>query len=170
MGSKLVEDSWDESSNSLISISWNSGYIFVVLSILNGNWEFLKSSNNFINSIHDTFSQVHGVHASSNWLATLLEDGSSQDGGGGGTITSLIISLACNLFHKTSTDVVISVWEFNILGDSDSVLSDLGGSEGSVKDYISSSWSKGNLHCISKHFTSLKHQSSSFSSELNVLT
>lgn len=64
---------------------------------------------------------------------------------------------------------MISVGELNILGDGDTILGDLGGSECSIEDYVSASGSEGDLHGISEHLASLEHQSSSLSAELDIL-
>ena len=65
---------------------------------------------------------------------------------------------------------MVSVSELDVLGDSDSVLGDLGAAERSVEDDISASGSKSDLDCIGKHLAAFKHEGTCLISELDVLS
>lgn len=55
----------------------------------------------------------------------LLEDGSGEHSGSGGTITSSVIGSAGYLTHQLSTHVHEPVLELNVLRDCDTILGDL---------------------------------------------
>jgi len=118
----------------------------------------------------NTLSKIHGVHSSGDRLATLLEDSSSQNGGGCGTISSLVVSLRSDLLDQTSTDVVVSIGEIDFFGNSNTILGDFWSTEGLVDDNISSSGSESDLNGISEHITTFKHESSGLGSEFDLLT
>ena len=154
----------------LVTVCRNSGNVLNL--ILANNWSalLLKSLNDVVNSHLDASSQVHWVHTSGNRLAALLEDGTGQNGGGCGSITSLVVGLGSDLLDQTGTDVVVTIGELNLLGNGDTVLGDLGSTKGLVNDNIASSWAEGDLDSISEHVGSLEHQSSGFSAKFDFLT
>jgi hypothetical protein len=136
------------------------------------NWgrELLKALNNLINCHLDSSSEVHWVHSCGNRFASLLEDGSGENSGGGGTISSFIVSLGSNLLNKTGSNVVISISELDFFGNGDSIFGDFWCAESLVNDHVSTSWAQGNLDGVSEHIGSFEHESSGLSSELDFLT
>lgn len=110
------------------------------------------------------------IHSSSNTLNTFLENGSCQNSGCCCTITSLIIGFGCNRFNQLSTNVLESVWEFNCLSNSDTILCDFWSTKGLVNYDISSLWSKGCLDCISQFVTSFEHLLSAFLTKTQLLS
>lgn len=74
-----------------------------------------------VNSSLDTAAQVHGVAASGNVLDGLGEDGTSKDGGGGGTVTSEFVGLGSDILEETSTKVLVLVLELDGLGNSHTI-------------------------------------------------
>jgi hypothetical protein len=93
----------------------------------------------------DTTAEVHGVHASSYALAALDEDGTSEDSGGGGTVTSDVISGRSNLLDKGSSYVLEPVTEFNGFGYSDTIFGDLRASVRLLNDDVSALGAEGDL-------------------------
>ena len=53
----------------------------------------------------------------------------SQDGGGGGAITSGIIGFGGGLTDQSNTGVLDVIFKFNLFGDGDAVIDDLGSAE-----------------------------------------
>ncbi len=45
----------------------------------------------------DSSSKVHGVHSGSNWFAAFAENGTREDGGGCGSVTSDVVGFVSNL-------------------------------------------------------------------------
>jgi len=128
---------------------------------------FLEASNDSIDGHLDATTEVHGVHASGDGLASFLENSSGKDSGGGGTISSFVVGLAGNLLDEVSSEVVVSVREFNILGNSDSILGDFGSAKASVENNIATTGSKGSLDGISEHIAAFEHESASLSAEFD---
>lgn len=129
----------------------------------------MKANNDLINGSLDSASQVHGVHAGGDRLAALLEDGASKNGGSGGSITSLVVDLGSNLLDKGGTHVVVAILEFDILGDSDTILGDLWHAKSAVEDDVAATGSKSNLDGVGELVAAFEHKSTSISSELDVL-
>jgi hypothetical protein len=69
----------------------------------------------------DTAAQIHGVAASGNVLHGLGEDGTGENGGGGGTITSELVGLGGNILEEAGTEVLELVLQSDGLGDSNTV-------------------------------------------------
>ena len=153
-----------------ITIGRNGGNAFNGVFALNWSRLLLKTFNDGIDSELNTSSEVHWVHTSSDGFASLLEDGSSQNGSGGSSITSFVVSLGSNLLDKAGSDVVVSIGELDLLGDSDSIFGDFWGSESLVDNNVSSSWAEGDLDGICEHVNSFEHLSSGFSTEFDFFT
>jgi len=89
-----------------VSIGGNSGNIGNELGSVHWSGASLELLYNMLNSQIDTSTEIHRVHASSDRLASFLEDSSCQDSCGSCTITCLIVGLRSNLFHQRSTNVL----------------------------------------------------------------
>ena len=74
-----------------------------------------------LNSGLSSAPQIHGVAAGSDVLDSLGEDGASENGGGGGTVTSNLVGLGGDILEKTSTEVLELVLEGDGLGDSHTI-------------------------------------------------
>ena len=168
--SEFVEDASDKATDVGVVVGRDGGDVSDLLSALNRDRLFLESSDDRVDSHLDASAQVHWVHASSDRFAAFLEDGTSDNGGSGGTIASLIVGLGGNLLDEVGTNVVVSVGELNVLGDGNTILGDLGHAEGSVKDDISASGSEGNLDGIGEHVATFEHEGAGISAELDVFT
>ena len=132
--------------------------------------ELIESFNDGGDGGVDTTAQVHGVHSCSNGFAALAVDGSSQDRGSGGTISSLIVSLTSNGLDELSSQVVVLVLEGDVLGYGNSILSDQRASVATLNNDVASLRTQSNLDSISELVDSSKHQGTGFSSEPHVLT
>ena len=167
---ELLEDSGKNTTDVLVTVGRNGGNVLNLLGSLHGGGHGLELLDDGVNGELNTTAEVHGVHASGNRLASLLEDSASKNGGGGGAITSLIVGLGGNLLDEAGTNVVVSISELNLLGNSDTILGDLGRAEGLVNDDVTAARTKGNLDGISEHVSTLEHSSASVSAELDLLT
>lgn len=134
MFTSLFHELSNEITNFTVTISGDGSNVRNELGGVDGLGVGLKGLDDVVNSEINTSSQVHGVHTSSNGLATFLEDSSSQDGGGSGTITSFVVGLGSDLLNQRGTDIFESVSEFDVLSNGNTILSDLGSTEGSNND------------------------------------
>merc|ERR1711937_515582 len=73
------------------------------------------------------------------------------------------------LLAKVGSEVVVSVAEFNVFGNGNTILGDFGSAKASVENNIASTGSKSSLDGISEHITSFKHESTGLSSEFDLL-
>jgi len=153
-----------------VIVGRDGGDVSDLLGALDRDGELFEFHNDLIDSHLDATSQVHGVHTSGDRLAAFLEDGTSEDGGSGGAIASLIVGLSGNLLNEVGTDVVVAVAELDVLGDSHTILGDLGHAESPVEDDIAATGSKSDCYGIGEHITALEHEGTGLSAELDVLT
>lgn len=167
---KLLENSGQNTTDVLITVGRNGGNGLNLSAGLHGGGHILELLDDDVNGELNTTAEVHGVHASGNRLASLLEDGASKNGGGGGAITSLIVGLGGNLLDEASTNVVVSIGELNLLSNGDTILGDLGRAEGLVNDDVTAARTKSDLDGISEHVNTLEHSSASVGAELDLLT
>ena len=65
---------------------------------------------------------------------------------------------------------MVAVAELDVLGNSDSILGNLGHAKSSVENDIAAAGSESDLHSVSEHVTALEHESASISSEFDILT
>ena len=65
---------------------------------------------------------------------------------------------------------MVAVAELDVLGDSDTILSDLGHAKGSVENDVAATGSKSDLDSVGEHIAALEHHSASISSEFDFLT
>src|SRR6516164_3506912 len=72
----------------------------------------------------DPALQIHRVHARRDGFCPLADDRLSEDGRGGGAVAGLIAGFRRDLAHHLRAHVLELVWEFDLLGDRDTVLGD----------------------------------------------
>ena len=65
-------------------------------------------------------------------LQALVDDGLSQQGGGGGAVADHVVGLGGDLLHQLSAHVLKGVLQLDLLGDGDAVVGD----QGSAGDLI----------------------------------
>ena len=56
-----------------------------------------------------------------------MNQGLSQNGSGGGTVTGDVVGLLSNFLDQLSTDLLERLFELDLLGDGDAVVGDGGG-------------------------------------------
>ena len=86
-----------------------------------------QALNNSLNGLVDTATQSDGVGASHYVAQTLVNQGLSQNGSGGGTVTGDVVGLLSNFLGQLSTDLLERLFELDLLGDGDAVVGDGGG-------------------------------------------
>ena len=91
----------------------------------------------------DTTLQGDGIGAGSHVAQTCLDHGVGQDRGGGGAVTGGIIGFAGGLADQGNTGVFDVVFEFDLLGDGDTVIDDLGSAEFLLEYHVATLRTKG---------------------------
>lgn len=100
--------------------------------------EALKLRDDGLDTLVNSTPNVHGVQASSDLLHSLGEELQSQDGGGGGTISGLVVGLAGYRTNKLRTNVFERVAKFDALSNGNTILGDLRGTIAAGNNNISS--------------------------------
>ncbi|KAK1245315.1 hypothetical protein MKX08_004944 [Trichoderma sp. CBMAI-0020] len=104
----------------------------------------LQKVDDRVNGSLDASAQVHGVAAGGDVLDGLGEDGTSQDGGTGGSVTSSLVGLGSNILDQLGTEVLKLVLESDGPGDSNTVYS-----KQHVSNKIFDIYSKSSLEILS---------------------
>ena len=89
-----------------------------------------------------TFPNLLGICSLGNNLKAFFGNGPGQDSCSCCTISSFFISVVGNILHKTSTNVLIPVFQFNGFGNRYTILSDLWASKALFNYNIFSLWEK----------------------------
>jgi hypothetical protein len=140
-----------------ISVSRNRSDWLDLRTVFNFDWVLGDFLDDCLNCQIDTFLHFAKVDSSFDSFQSLSENGSGQDRGGGGSISSLVIGLVGNGLNETGTHVGKSIAELNGLSNSDTVLGDFDSTEGLVDQNVTSVWSKSDLDSICQSITALQH-------------
>ncbi len=117
----------------------------------------LEVGDNGFNSHVDTALEVHRVHAGSNRLHTFTNDRLSENGSGGGAITGKIIGLAGNFTDHLRAHVLELVFQFDFLGNADTVLGDAWCAERFVDNDVTAFWTEGDFYGIGENVDTFQH-------------
>jgi hypothetical protein len=82
-----------------------------------------------VGGLVDALLEGDRIGARGHVAQTRLDHGVGQDGGGGGAITSGVVGLGGRLTNQGHTGVLDVIFEFDLLGDGDAVIDDLGCAE-----------------------------------------
>jgi len=125
--------------------------------------------NDGLDSSLGTSSKIHGVAAGSNVLDGLGENGSTENSGGSGTVTSGLVGLGSNLLQKTSTQVLKLVTENNGLGNGNTILGDLGGTKGLLNENVAALGAESDRDGPGKSVDTLEEGSTALDTKLKLL-
>ena len=79
-----------------------------------------------------------------------MDDGLSQQGGGGGAVAGHVVGLGGDLLHQLSAHVLKGVLQLDLLGDGDAVVGDQGSAELLIQHHIAALGTHSDLHSISQ--------------------
>ena len=117
----------------------------------------------------DAALQIHRVHAGGNAGHAFAHDGLSQNRGGGGAVTGLIVGLGGHFAQHLCAHVLELVLEFDFLGDGNAVLGDAGGAEALVDDNIATLGAECDLHGIGENVHTAQNALARVAAEFDVL-
>ena len=86
-----------------------------------------EGSDDSRDSFVDTAFHLHGVGTSSDIFHASIDDGGSEEGGSSSTITSDIVGFGGSFFDELGTHVFKWVFEFDLLGDGNTIMKNSGG-------------------------------------------
>jgi len=116
-----------------------------------------------------TPAEVHGIAASGDVLDGLGEDGASEHGGRGGTVTGDLVGLAGDILEETSAEVLELVLEGDGAGDGHTVLGDLGRAEAGLNEDIAALGTESGGHGPCEGLDTLEECLSALDAELELL-
>jgi len=117
----------------------------------------------------DAALQVHRVHARCNRLQAFLDDGLRQHGGGGGAVAGLVIGAGSDFLHHLGAHVLELVFQFDFLGDRDTVLGDARGTERFLDDDVTAFRAERHLDSIREDVDAAQHTVAGIGIELDFL-
>lgn len=100
--------------------------------------DLLELCNDDFDGVHDSTTDLDSVSALTNALESLFGDGSGENCGAGGSVSSLLISLVGDILDELGSQVLVFVLEVDGFRDGDSVLCDLWASPRLLDDHVSS--------------------------------
>ena len=98
-----------------------------------------------------------GVGPGGDVLQPFGEDGFGVDRRGGGAVTGILGRLAGHFFDHLGAHVLEGVFEFDFLGNGDTIFGDGGGAKGFFKDHHAAGGAEGALHRFGKFLDATQH-------------
>lgn len=129
----------------------------------------LEVLDNRLNGSLDTAAEVHGVAAGGNVLDGLGEDGTGEDSGGGGTVTSDLVGLGGNVLEELGTEVLELVLEGDGTGNGHTILGDLGRAKAGLNEDISALGSEGSGNGLGEGVNTSEESGTALNTELELL-
>ena len=118
----------------------------------------------------DPTLEIHRVHASGNRLHAFADDGLRQNRRGGGAVAGLVIGARGDFFHHLRAHVLELVFQFDFLGDRDTVLGDAGRAEGFFDHDVAALGAERHLDGISQNVDAAQHAVAGIGREFDVLS
>ena len=121
--------------------------LFLGLDVLSHVQQFSADSGN---SLVDSTLEGHRVRARSHVTQSFAHQGLSQNGRGRGSITGDVVSLLGNFLDQFGADLLEGVFEFDFLGDGNTIVGDRGGAPLLFQHNVATTWAQGDLDCVSE--------------------
>ncbi|CAB4796351.1 unannotated protein [freshwater metagenome] len=102
------------------------------------------------NSLVDSTLEGHRVRTRSHVTQTFAHQGLSQNGRGRGSVTGNVVGLLGNFLDQFGTDLLEGIFEFDFLGDGDTIVGDRGGAPLLFQHNVATTWAQGDLDCVSE--------------------
>ena len=93
-------------------------------------------------------AQAYGAGPGRHVFQTFAHQGLGQKGGGGGAIAGSVLGFAGHLLHQLGADVFEWILEFDLLGDGDAVIDDVGSAEFFLQHHVAATGADGHLHRV----------------------
>ncbi|KWX82520.1 hypothetical protein AXF24_12280 [Streptococcus pneumoniae] len=119
--------------------------------------QFFQLSNDGDGRLVDAALEVHRVHAGSDGFVAFVDDGLSQNGGGGGAVAGVIVGTGCNVFDQLRAHVFETVFQFDFFGDRNAVLGDGRSAEALLDDHVTAFRAQGRFYCVSQDVDTSEH-------------
>ena len=127
------------------------------LGVTHGLTHLGQLAGNGVNPDVDATLHFVGVGTGSDVLEAFGEDGFGVNRRGGGAITGILGGLAGHFFDHLCAHVLEGVFEFNFLGDGDTIFGDGGSAKGLFKNHHAAGGAEGALHRFGEFLDATKH-------------
>ena len=142
----------------------NLGHLFGALDL---DRHLLELGRDVLDGLLDAFFHLHGVDAGGHGLEPLLEDGFSEDGGGGGAVAGNVARLRGDFLHHLGAHVFVCLFQLNFLGDGDAVFGHCRRAERFLEDDVAALRSERDLHGAGQFLHAAAHRVAGFLIEGN---
>ena len=122
-----------------------------------------------VDGLVDAATDGQRVGASGDVAQTVVDDGLSEQGCGGGAVTHGVVGLGGNLLHQLSTHVLDVVLELDLLGDRNAVVGDGRSTERALQRNVATLGAHGDGNGVGQSVDALGKLSAGIGVERNVL-
>src|SRR5690554_219525 len=147
----------DDVTNALVAIGGDGAHLSDCFGVAARTGQLLDFFNCCMQTFVDTALQVHGVHASGNGFQAFVYDGLGQNSCSGGTVTGHIVGLGSYFLHHLRAHVLELVFQFDFLGNGNTVFSDGRSAKGLVQNHVTAFRAQSYLDRIGQDIYTSQH-------------
>src|SRR5712664_110285 len=144
-------------ANALVGVRGDRADLRNRFRIFAGLGELLELFRGRNDRLVDAALQIHRIRTRSHRFQALADDGLREHGGGGGAVTGFIGSIRRHFPHHLRAHVLELVFEFDLLGDRDTVLRDGRGAIALVEHCVAALGTQRYLDGIRQNIHALEH-------------
>jgi hypothetical protein len=126
----------DDFADGGIPVGGDGGDLFDFVLVLDLFGDFVEVNDGGFDGFSDAALDADGVGAGGHVFEAFAEDGFGEDGGGGGAIAGGVARFAGDFADHLSAHILEGIFEFDFLGDGDTVFGDGGRPEFFVEDDV----------------------------------
>ncbi|RMQ94102.1 hypothetical protein ALP94_03130 [Pseudomonas savastanoi pv. glycinea] len=144
-------------ADGIVGVRGDSTYLSDGLGVSARLGQLLQLGNDRDGRLVDAALQVHRVHAGSDGFQAFVDDGLSQNGCSGSTVTSVIVSTGSNVFDQLRAHVFETVFQFDFFGNRNTVFGDQRSAEALLNNNVTAFWAQGCFYCVSQDVDTGEH-------------
>ncbi len=157
----------DDAADGLVRVGGDGAYLSDGLGVGAGLGQVFQLGNDAGGGFVDTALEIHRVHAGSNGLQTFGDDGLSQYGGSGGTVTSVVIGAGGNVFNQLRAHVFELVFQLDFLGNGNAVFGDQRRAEAALDQHVTTLRTQSSFYRIGQRVDAVQHLVATGNTEFN---
>ena len=158
----------DDLTDGIVTVGRDSAYLSDHLAVVTGLGHITDCLHGFRCGLVDAALQIHRVHAGSNCLNALVNDGLSQNGCGSGTVTGGVVGLGSHFFHHLGAHVLELVRQFDFLGYGNTIFGDGRRAEGLFQNHVTAFRAEGHFNRVCQYIDARDHALTCAITESNV--
>lgn len=141
----------------LVAIGGNGADLCNFFRSRDGLGRSFQRLDSFSSSKIDAALQIHRIHAGSNCFCAFLDDGLSQNSCGCCAVTSDVVGFGSNFTHHLCAHVFELVFQFDFLGNGNTVFGDTRSAEGFVENNVTAFRAEGYLYSVCQGVHAFEH-------------